>query len=126
MFARRTGVTLVLLMLFGAIALVFGQKLPSSFLPDEDQGFFYVNLQLPNAASLQRTDEICRKVEGILAQTPGVEYTTAVAGFSLLSGVQSSYSGFFFVTQSVGEAKENYRAISDSEGAIESQFDHSS
>jgi HAE1 family hydrophobic/amphiphilic exporter-1 len=106
MFARRTGVTLVLLMLFGAIALVFGQKLPSSFLPDEDQGFFYVNLQLPNAASLQRTDEICRKVEGILAQTPGVEYTTAVAGFSLLSGVQSSYSGFFFVTLNSWEKRK--------------------
>jgi len=95
---RRTGFALLFLVLFAAVALFFGQKLPTSFLPDEDQGFFYINLQLPNAASIQRTDEICRKVEAILAQTPGVAYTTSVAGFSLLSGVQSSYSGFFFVT----------------------------
>ena len=97
-FARRTGLALVFLLLFAIGALFFGQKLPTSFLPDEDQGFFYVNLQLPNAASIQRTDDVCRKIEGILSQTPGVQYTTTVAGFSLLSGVQSSYSGFFFVT----------------------------
>jgi len=72
-FTRRTGVALVFLVLFGGIALFFGRKVPTSFLPDEDQGFFYINLQLPNAASIQRTDEICRKVESILAQTPGVE-----------------------------------------------------
>jgi HAE1 family hydrophobic/amphiphilic exporter-1 len=105
-FTRRTGFALVFLVLFGAVALFFGQRLPTSFLPDEDQGFFYINLQLPNAASLQRTDEICRKVESILAQTPGVEYTTAVAGFSLLSGVQSSYSGFFFVTLNPSEKRK--------------------
>ncbi|HEY0791216.1 MAG TPA: efflux RND transporter permease subunit, partial [Chthoniobacterales bacterium] len=67
------------------------------FLPDEDQGFFYVNLQLPNAASLQRTDQACRRVEAILARTPGVRYTTTTVGSSLLSGVQSTYSAFFFV-----------------------------
>jgi HAE1 family hydrophobic/amphiphilic exporter-1 len=105
-FTRRTVFALVFLVLFAGLALFFGQKLPTSFLPDEDQGFFYINLQLPNAASLQRTDEICRKVEGILAQTPGVEYTTAVAGFSLLSGVQSSYSGFFFVTLNPAEKRK--------------------
>ena len=44
----------------------------------------------PNAASLERTDEACRKVEKILAKTPGVKYTTTVAGFSLLSFVRTS------------------------------------
>jgi HAE1 family hydrophobic/amphiphilic exporter-1 len=107
-FTRRTGLSLAFLALFSAVALFFGQKLPTSFLPDEDQGFFYINLQLPNAASIQRTDEICRKIEAILAQTPGVEYTTAVAGFSLLSGVQSSYSGFFFVTLNPWEKRKKF------------------
>src|ERR1700736_3204775 len=105
-FTRRTGLSLAFLALFGSMALLFGQKIPTSFLPDEDQGFFYINLQLPNAASIQRTDEICRKIESILAQTPGVEFTTAVAGFSLLSGVQSSYSGFFFVTLNSWEERK--------------------
>ena len=98
MLIRRTGLALALLVGFGATAILFGQQLPASFLPDEDQGYFYVNLQLPNAASLQRTDEVCRKIENLIAQTPGVQYTTAVAGFSLLSSVQTTYSGFFFVT----------------------------
>src|SRR5260221_12629397 len=107
-FSRRIGLALVFLVLFGGIALLLGQKVPTSFLPDEDQGFFYINLQLPNAASIQRTDEICRKIEAILAQTPGVEYTTAVAGFSLLSGVQSSYSGFFFVALNPWEKRKKF------------------
>jgi hydrophobe/amphiphile efflux-1 (HAE1) family protein len=71
---------------------------PSSFLPDEDQGYLFINLQLPNAASLQRTDEAVRKIEKVLAKTPGVEYTTSVVGFSLLSFVRTSYNAFFFVT----------------------------
>ena len=98
MFIRRTWIAIMLLAVFGVGALLFGQTLPTSFLPDEDQGYFYINLQLPNAASLQRTDEVCRKIENILTQTPGVRYTTTVAGFSLLSNVQTTYSGFFFVT----------------------------
>ena len=67
-------------------------------MPDEDQGFFYVSLQLPKAASLQRTDAVCRKIEAILSQTPGVKHVTTTIGSSLLSGVQCTYSGFFFVT----------------------------
>jgi HAE1 family hydrophobic/amphiphilic exporter-1 len=67
-------------------------------LPDEDQGYLYINLQLPNAASLQRTNEVARKIENILAQTPGVQYTSSVVGFSLLSFVRTSYNAFFFVT----------------------------
>src|SRR5205823_10041032 len=62
------------------------------------QGYFYLNLQLPNAASFQRTDQVARKIEKIMANTPGVEYTTSVIGFSLLSFVRTSYNGFFFVT----------------------------
>jgi hydrophobic/amphiphilic exporter-1 (mainly G- bacteria), HAE1 family len=106
LFIRRSGLTMILLLLFALLALAFGKKIPTSFLPDEDQGFFYVNLQLPNAASLQRTDAVCRKIESILSQTPGVRYTTTIAGFSLLSGVQSAYSGFFFVTLNPWEERK--------------------
>jgi HAE1 family hydrophobic/amphiphilic exporter-1 len=95
---RKSAVVLVLLAAFGLAGLFFGSRLPSSFLPDEDQGYFYINMQLPNAASLERTSEAGRQVEQILANTPGVQYTTSVMGFSLLSFVQTSYNGFFFVT----------------------------
>jgi hydrophobic/amphiphilic exporter-1 (mainly G- bacteria), HAE1 family len=95
---RKGAFALVLLVLFGVAAVFFARKIPSSFLPDEDQGYLYINLQLPNAASLQRTDAVARKIEDVLAKTPGVKYTTSVVGFSLLSFVRTSYNGFFFVT----------------------------
>src|SRR5277367_4513736 len=95
---RKSAFALILLVGFGAAAGFFSAKVPSSFLPDEDQGYLYINLQLPNAASLQRTDEVARKIETALAHTPGIQYTTSVIGFSLLSFVRTSYNGFFFVT----------------------------
>lgn len=98
LLVRKSALVLVLLVAFGLGGLFFGSRLPSSFLPDEDQGYFYINMQLPNAASLERTSAAGRQVEQILANTPGVQYTTSVIGFSLLSFVQTSYNGFFFVT----------------------------
>ena len=95
---RKSAIALVLLAGFGVAAGYFSAKVPSSFLPDEDQGYLYINLQLPNAASLQRTDAVAHKIEELLAKTPGVEYTTSVVGFSLLSFVRTSYNAFFFVT----------------------------
>src|SRR5436305_2287658 len=83
---------------FAAAAAFFSHKVPSSFLPDEDQGYLYVNLQLPSAASTERTERVARKIESILANTPGVESTTSVVGFSLLSFTRSTYNAFFWVT----------------------------
>jgi HAE1 family hydrophobic/amphiphilic exporter-1 len=95
---RKTAVALTLLAAFAVAAGFFGSKVPSSFLPDEDQGYLYVNLQLPTAASLQRTDEVAAKIENVLAKTPGIEHTNSVVGYSLLSSVRTSYNAFFFVT----------------------------
>src|ERR1700751_3950809 len=95
---RKSAIPLLLLAAFAVAAAWFGGKVPSSFLPDEDQGYVYVNVQLPTAASLQRTDDVAAKIENILAHTPGVEHTTSVVGFSLLSFVRTSYNAFFFVT----------------------------
>src|SRR6202045_2851593 len=95
---RKSGLAVAALLLFGVVAVFFGAKLPSGFLPDEDQGYVYINLQLPNSASLERTEQAAREIENILAKTPGVQYTTSVIGFSLLSYIQTSYNAFFFVT----------------------------
>ncbi len=115
LFIRRSGIALILLLAFAAGAFLFAKRIPTSFLPDEDQGFFYVNVQLPNAASLQRTDAACQKIESILNQTPGVRYVTTTIGSSLLSGVQSTYSGFLFVTLAPWEERkqkdEHYQEI---------------
>jgi HAE1 family hydrophobic/amphiphilic exporter-1 len=95
---RKGSLVLVLLAACGVAGWFFGRRLPSSFLPDEDQGYVFVNMQLPSGASLERTNAAAGDVEKILASTPGVEYTTSVVGFSLLSFVQTSYNAFFFVT----------------------------
>jgi HAE1 family hydrophobic/amphiphilic exporter-1 len=95
---RKSVFAMLLLALFAVGAAFFGEKLPTGFLPEEDMGYAYVNLQLPNAASLNRTDAAARQIEHILMHTPGVRYVTSVVGFSLLSYVQSTNNAFFFVT----------------------------
>jgi HAE1 family hydrophobic/amphiphilic exporter-1 len=112
---RKGALALFVIAAFAVIATFFGLHLPSSFLPDEDQGYAYINMQLPNAASLERTSAVATQVEQILAKTPGVRYTTSVIGFSLLSLVRTSYNAFFFVTlKPWGDRKsraEQYQAI---------------
>ena len=95
---RKSAIALILLVAFGAVGFFLSGKVPTSFVPDEDQGFLYLNIQLPNAASLQRTQEVTTRVENLLAKEPGVEFTTTVLGFSLLSYVRSSYTAFAFVS----------------------------
>jgi HAE1 family hydrophobic/amphiphilic exporter-1 len=112
---HRSGISFLALAAFAAAAYFLGKYLPSSFLPEEDQGYVYVGLQLPNASSLQRTSEVGRKVEEILKNTPGVQTYTSVIGFSLQSLVYNTYSGFFFVNfKPWGERtrpEERYEAI---------------
>jgi HAE1 family hydrophobic/amphiphilic exporter-1 len=104
---RKSVIALVLLLAFSGAAAFFASRVPSSFLPDEDQGYLFINLQLPDAASLQRTDEAARDIEKILADTPGVKYTSSVIGFSLLSFVRTSYNAFFFVTLDDWDARKS-------------------
>ncbi len=112
---RKVGLSMLSLAALTVLALWFGSRLPKSFLPDEDQGYVYAGLQLPNAASLQRNDEVSRKVEDIVTKTPGVAGVTSVIGYSMLSGVQATYSSFYFITlKEWGERKapeEQYEAI---------------
>jgi HAE1 family hydrophobic/amphiphilic exporter-1 len=95
---RKAVVTLLILGGFVALCGLLGKRLPSGFLPEEDQGYFFINLQLPDASSLQRTDAVCQKIEKILGETKGVKYITTVAGYSLLAGASSPYTGFYFVS----------------------------
>jgi len=94
----KTAVVVVLLVTLGVAAGFFAKRVPSSFLPDEDQGYAFINLQLPNGASLERTTAVAADVEKIITNTPGVQYATTVVGFSLLSFVRTSYNAFFAVT----------------------------
>src|SRR5258708_5925949 len=95
---RKGAMALTALAIFGIAGIVFAHFLPSSFLPDEDQGYVYINMQLPNAASQERTAAASRDIEKILSETPGIQYYSSVIGFSLLSYVRTSYNAFYFVT----------------------------
>jgi len=107
---RKSAIALVLLAVFAVAAIFFSNRVPGSFLPDEDQGYFFVNLQLPDSASLQRTTRLRKKVETILSRSPGVQYTTSVVGFSLLSFVRTTYNAFFFVTLNPWEDRKTRAA----------------
>jgi hydrophobic/amphiphilic exporter-1 (mainly G- bacteria), HAE1 family len=98
MFIRKMGFAVILLVAFGVLAGFVGGKLPTSFLPDEDQGYVFINQQLPDASSLQRASAAAAKVEKVLLDTPGIAHVTSVIGYSLLSGVSNTYSTFFWVT----------------------------
>ena len=93
---RKAVLSVVILLVFAVFAGLLGKKLPGSFVPQEDQGYMLVNVQLPDASSLQRTDAVAKKVEKILGETKGVQYYNTIAGFSLLSSVSNSYSCTFF------------------------------
>jgi len=95
---KKTAVVVALLAIFGLAAGLFSHFVPTSFLPDEDQGYAYVVLQLPNSASLGRTNAVVADVEKVILNTPGVQYSTCLVGFNLLSYVRTTYNATFFVT----------------------------
>jgi len=94
---RKAVIGIAILVGFIAVDALVGRKLPTSFIPEEDQGFLFVNVQLPAAASLERTEAVAEKVEGILAKTEGVQAYASIVGFSLLTRVSSTYTAFMFV-----------------------------
>ena len=116
---QKSAISFIILACFAAGAYLVGKRLPTSFLPDEDQGYLYVGLQLPNAASLQRTSEVTRKVEEVLKNTPGVRNYTSVIGFSLLSTVYNTYSGFVFVNF---KPWDDRKSLEESYGAIKAHL----
>ncbi|OQC51566.1 MAG: Efflux pump membrane transporter BepG [Deltaproteobacteria bacterium ADurb.Bin026] len=90
--------SLLFLLVVGIGVVLFGAKLPSGFLPEEDQGYFYLDVQLPDASSLQRLDATCKKIEDILKNTPGVQVFNTIVGYSTLSQVNTTYNAYFSVT----------------------------
>jgi len=95
---RKLVLGLGLLVILALSAGGIGNMLPTSFIPEEDQGYVFGVVQLPRASSLQQTAAASTVVENILMKTPGIEHVTSVVGFNLLSTVQSTYTGFFFIS----------------------------
>ncbi|MEQ8303357.1 MAG: multidrug efflux RND transporter permease subunit [Cyclobacteriaceae bacterium] len=101
-----------LFILILAIAAGFlGTKVPGGFVPEEDQGYLMVGVNLPNAASLQRTDDVMKKVETILANQESIQYTTAIVGYSLLTSTNASNRAFIFVSLKEWSEREETAAM---------------
>jgi hydrophobic/amphiphilic exporter-1 (mainly G- bacteria), HAE1 family len=94
---RKVAIPLVLLAGVAGISILLGRKLPTGFVPDEDQGYAIVGVQLPDGASLQRTRAVYEKIDAILAKQPGLQTYNGVAGFSFFTRTAASYTGTGFV-----------------------------
>jgi hydrophobe/amphiphile efflux-1 (HAE1) family protein len=91
---RMAALSLVLVLVFAGG--IFGVSLltPTGFLPEEDQGAFFISVQLPDGASVARTSEVTKQVESLLKQMPAIEHTLSIIGFSLLDGASEPNNAF--------------------------------
>src|ERR1700724_3855273 len=95
---HKSGFAMLALAAAAGLAFLISGHLPSGFLPQEDQGYLFVGLQLPDAASLQRTDATAQRITKALLETPGVQSVIGADGYNLLTQTESSNTAFFFVT----------------------------
>jgi HAE1 family hydrophobic/amphiphilic exporter-1 len=117
---RKISRGMVFLVLLSASILAIARFVPGGFIPEEDQGYLFVNMQLPSAASLQRSDAIARDVEAILAGYDEIEFYTNATGFSLLSGAFSTNGGFMFL--SLRDWKERDRTAKEIARELNGKF----
>ncbi len=96
--ARKLKRSVIFIVILTVGAAFFGKLVPGGFIPEEDMGYFFVNYQLPDAASLQRSDAVAKKIEEIMLRHPEIEFVTNATGYSLLSGAMASNTGFAFAS----------------------------
>ncbi|MHC4361453.1 MAG: efflux RND transporter permease subunit [Planctomycetota bacterium] len=95
---RKIARGLVFIIVIVIALSLLGKTVPGGFVPEEDMGYLFVNIQLPDAASLQRSDAVTRKVEKIIEKFDEVEFVTAVAGYSLLTKAYTNNNSLIFVS----------------------------
>ena len=105
----RMAIALVLLAVFLYAIWHLFTTLPTSFVPNEDQGYGFVVIVMPDSASLERTQAVAERVDAMLAKIPGVEKRAMVTGYSLIDQGFKPNAGTFFVT--FRDFKERYASI---------------
>ncbi len=95
---RKTVLAFTIYIALAGFAIWGFMTWPTSFIPAEDQGYYVVTVNLPNGASLHQTEEVMKKMSGVLEQIPGVKDYVCISGFSILTGAQISNGGTIFVT----------------------------
>ncbi len=106
LLVRHAFLTIAIVAAVALGAGLFAHAIPAGFIPDEDQGIFGINVQLPPGASLERTSRVLGKVENILAKTEGVESFQAIGGYGAVTNTfQPNYGSFFARLKPWGERK---------------------
>ncbi len=117
---------IVLLIYGGLLALTYlgFRTVPTGFIPQQDTGYLIVNLQMPDAASIYRTDEVMRRLAKIANDTEGVEDTFAIAGYSALTGTNQSNVGAMFVVLKPFEERAGHPELSGAAimGRIQAEY----
>jgi HAE1 family hydrophobic/amphiphilic exporter-1 len=97
-FLSRKAMRVVIILIVVVVSAgLLGKGLPAGFVPDEDQGYFIMNVTLPASSSLQRTDEVCKQVEGIMEKYESLQFVTPIVGFSMITGAYQSNVATYFV-----------------------------
>jgi HAE1 family hydrophobic/amphiphilic exporter-1 len=95
--ARKAALSMLLLVAVVAAILLIGKVVPGGFIPDEDKGYLFVAVELPEGASLQRTDEVLKQVEAIVGETEGVRSAVGIAGMNILNSLNFPNCALMFV-----------------------------
>ena len=96
-FLRRPAVALTTFVIISALTMYVFIKLPNEFLPKEDLGYFMVTVQLPNSASLERTEKVTAELSKMLDKYPEIDTYLVINGFSFVKGGNSSNEASLFV-----------------------------
>ncbi len=120
---RRTAIVMLLyLVLLGVTGWRFA-LLPTGFLPTEDQGYLIANVQLPDAASQERTDAVLKRIDGILEKTAGVKDWVSLGGYSVIDGTNASNAATIFITMTPWDERSDPSLRQEAiMGAIQAQL----
>ncbi|MBE0571058.1 MAG: multidrug efflux RND transporter permease subunit [Ignavibacteriaceae bacterium] len=120
---RKISRSVIFIAIILVLTLLLFKAVPGGFVPEEDNGYFLINVQLPDASSLQRTDLVCKKVEQILAETPGIDNYTTISGYSIITQVVSPNVGGFFISMKPwGERTESSERSFETIQALNKRF----
>jgi HAE1 family hydrophobic/amphiphilic exporter-1 len=112
-FARKAYRGLLFVALMSFLIFVVTKRIPSGFVPNEDVGYFMLNVQLPEASSLERTNEVCKKIEKQLKHIEGIEFSTTIVGYSMLSQSNASFNAVLFISLEEWSKREQVKKIID-------------
>ncbi|MHC2434488.1 efflux RND transporter permease subunit [Bradyrhizobium sp. USDA 4451] len=108
---RLAVLSLVAVLVFAGAVFGVSKITPTGFLPEEDQGAFFIAVQLPDGASVARTSEVTKQVEALLKKNPAVDHVLSIIGFSLLDGASEPNSAFMVARM---KAFADRKAVTDS------------